>query len=209
MRTLAIECATEACSVALFDGADDDASLLDHRHEVIGRGHAERLVPMIAELPGRGRAERILVSLGPGSFTGTRIGLATARALGIAWGSEVLGFPTLALVGATARAFAETAEPQILVAMTGGHGEYFVQLFGDRGLPLADHASLAPEAAAGFADTPLVAGSRAEELVGLRGSGQALDLGPDARYAPALPASLLTDRLSPIYGRPPDAKLPA
>ena len=45
MRILAIETATEACSVALFD----DGVLLDARHEVLGRGHAERLVPMIAE----------------------------------------------------------------------------------------------------------------------------------------------------------------
>ena len=66
MRTLAIDCATEACSAALFEGG----SLVAGTFEVIGRGHAERLVPMIAELPGKGRAERIVVSLGPGSFTG-------------------------------------------------------------------------------------------------------------------------------------------
>jgi len=209
MRTLAIECATEACSVALFEGTDAAARLFDYRHETIGRGHAERLVPMIAELPGRGRAERILVSLGPGSFTGTRIGLATARALGIAWGSQVSGFPTLALVAATARSGHDADGSELLVAMSGGHGEFFVQPFDARGLPLADHASLAPDRAARFSDTPTVAGSKAEELVALRGSGQALNLLPDARYASALPASLLTDRLAPIYGRPPDAKLPA
>lgn len=214
MRTLAIECATEACSVALFEGVEAGAPLLDRRHEILGRGHAERLVPMIAELPERGRAERILVSLGPGSFTGTRIGLATARALGIAWASEVLGFPTLALVAATARAVRDTDGSPVLVApllvaMSGGHGEYFVQAFDPRGLPLTDHASLAPDAAAGSCDTSLVAGSKALELVALRGTGRALHLLPDARHASALPSSLLTDRLSPIYGRLPDAKLPA
>lgn len=209
MRTLAIECATEACSVALFEGADDGVQLLDHRHEIIGRGHAERLVPMIAELAARGRADRILVSLGPGSFTGTRIGLATARALGIAWGSQVSGFPTLALVAATARSVHDASESALLVAMSGGHGEYFVQAFDARGLPLADHATLVPDAAAGFSDTPLVAGSKAKELVALRGSGEALNLLPDASCAIGLPLSLLTVRLAPIYGRPPDAKLPA
>ena len=102
-RILAIECATEACSVALFGSDEDGENLLDHRHETIGRGHAERLVPLIAELPGRGRANRILVSLGPGSFTGTRIGLAAARSLAIAWGADVRGYPTLALVAAMAK----------------------------------------------------------------------------------------------------------
>ena len=99
MRILAIETATEACSTALFD----NGTLLDARHEVLGRGHAERLVPMIAELPGKGCAGEIRVSLGPGSFTGVRIGLAVARALGIAWHAQVRGYPTLALVAAIAR----------------------------------------------------------------------------------------------------------
>ena len=65
MRLLAIDTATEACSAALFE----NGRLVAGTREVIGRGHAERLVPMIAELPGRGQAERIAVSLGPGSFT--------------------------------------------------------------------------------------------------------------------------------------------
>ena len=119
-RVLAIECATAACSVALFE----NGALLDGRYEILGRGHAERLVPLIAELPGKGRAARIVVSLGPGSFTGVRIGLAAARALGLAWQAEVLGYPTLGLVAAMAR---EAHPGPVTVCMTGGHGEWFVQ----------------------------------------------------------------------------------
>lgn len=201
MRILAIETATEACSVALFE----NGALLDARHEVLGRGHAERLVPMIAELPGKGRAERIRVSLGPGSFTGVRIGLAVARALGIAWQAEVRGYPTLALVAAMVQA--ESDEP-VTVCMTGGHGEWFVQDFGTDGLPADEVASLVPEVAAQRAAKGVLAGSKAEELGDVARARVAAIRLPDARHALALPDSLLGAGLAPLYGRPPDARPP-
>lgn len=203
MRMLAIETATEACSVALFEGDD----LLDHRHEVLGRGHAERLVPMIATLPDKGRAPRIRVSLGPGSFTGVRIGIAVARALGIAWASEVLGFPTPALVAQMHRPQCEDL-PALLVCMNGGHGEWFVQPFGPGRRPVGPHRSMPPEAAVRAHDEALVIGSRAEEFVALRGHGEAVGLLPDARFAGGLASARLTPALAPLYGREPDAKLP-
>src|SRR3546814_20944395 len=66
MRHLVIDSASEACSVALLEAG----AVVDYRHEVIGRGHAERLVPLIAELAGGGRADVIAAGCGPGRFAG-------------------------------------------------------------------------------------------------------------------------------------------
>lgn len=200
MRTLAIETASEACSIALFEGE----TLVARDHRVMGRGHAEALVPMIAALPDKGRADRILVGLGPGSFTGVRIGLATARALGFAWGAEVLGYPTLALIAAQAQA--EHPGKPLTVCINGGHGEWFVQDFGADGVPETNVLSQTPAAARGDIRNSLAAGNRARELLELGGAGMvALDLLPDAAAVPLLNPSLLSGDLAPIYGRGADA----
>ncbi len=200
MRTLAIDCATEACSVALID----DGEVVAGTFRRLGRGHAEALVPMIAELPDRGRAGRIAVSCGPGSFTGLRVGLAAARALALAWQADLVGYPTLALVAAMARG--ERGAVPLAVAMTGGHGEWFVQSFAADGAPLGQPSSLPPAEAVRTAEA-LVAGDQAEALVAARGSGEALPLLPDARALPLLPPHLLGDAAL-VYGRAPDARLP-
>lgn len=202
MLTLVIDSATEACSVALFD--DDRLVAGDWR--MLGRGHAEQLVPMIAGLPDRGRAERIAVALGPGSFTGVRVGLAAARALALAWNAGLVGYPTLDLIAAMARD-QKGAQPAA-VAMTGGHGEWFVQGFSAAGRPSRPLASLTPAEAVAATGEALVVGSQAEALVAARQNGEALPLWPDARSFLLLPNAALTDKLNPLYGRPPDAKLP-
>lgn len=200
MRLLAIETASEACSIALFD----EGRLIAHDHRVLGRGHAEALVPMIAALPNRGRADRILVSLGPGSFTGVRIGLATARALGFAWNAEVLGYPSLALVAVQALAL-HPGQP-VTICMNGGHGEWFVQDFSADGLPETDAISQTPAVAQGEIHHSIAAGNRARELHAPETAGMVtLDILPDACAVPLLPTALLTHDLALIYGRGPDA----
>lgn len=198
MRILAIETASEACSVALFESG----AVIAHEHRVLGRGHAEALVPMIAALPDKGRADRILVSLGPGSFTGVRIGLATARALGFAWGAEVLGYPTLALVGV--RAWQPTLRT-VTVCMNGGHGEWFVQDFVN-GHPENELRSLNPAAALAAGAQQVIVGNRAKEFAALLGDDRlVLDLLPDAGAVRLLAEGLLSRNLAPIYGRGADA----
>ncbi|MBA3940418.1 MAG: tRNA (adenosine(37)-N6)-threonylcarbamoyltransferase complex dimerization subunit type 1 TsaB [Sphingopyxis sp.] len=200
MRQLVIDSASEACSVALLEGE----AVVDHRHEILGRGHAERLVPLIAELADGGRADAILVGCGPGSFAGVRIGVAAGRGLALGWQVPVRGFSTLALVAATAAPDIATAGGA-LVVMEGGHGQWFVQPFGPDLVPAADLRSLVP-ADAVAAGEALVVGNRAEPFVALRGTGRALATLPDARFASRLPETALFNDPSPIYGRAPDAK---
>lgn len=192
---LVIETATTACSVALIDGE----RIVAHVHEEVARGHAERLVPMIAELPGGGKADAILVNCGPGSFTGVRVGLAAARALGLAWGIPVTGYSTHALLAA--RLFAdEPAIDSALIAIEGGHGEVFVQPFAQNPFRALDSlASMRPES------VPLwdvSAGSAAHRVA----ADKNFTVCPDARDARLLGPGFTSLPALPIYGRAPDAK---
>lgn len=203
MRTLAIDCATEACSVALLEGDD----LIAGEFRLLGRGHAEQLVPMIAGLPGRGRAERLAVDLGPGSFTGIRVGLAAARALALAWGAELAGYTSTRLLAAMA---GDTRPGEAVdVAMTGGHGEWFLQPFAADGRTLDELRSLSPDEATAASRARLAIGSQAEALVAARGWGEAIAALPDARRVPLLPAAALRSDIGPVYGRAADARLPS
>lgn len=203
MRKLVIDSATEACSVALFDNGE----LIAGECLMLGRGHAERLVPMIAALPERGRADVIAVDVGPGSFTGIRVGLAAARALGLVWKAQLEGFESLALVAAMAR----TQHPgsAVDVCMTGGHGEWFFQPFDVAGEPLAPATSLSPQDAAARSTAPIVAGSQAQAIAKERTGIVALDVRPDARCFPLLAPTALGAAPRPRYGRAPDARLPS
>jgi tRNA threonylcarbamoyladenosine biosynthesis protein TsaB len=204
LRTLAIETATEACSVALFEGA----TLVAHVHELVGRGHAERLVPMIAELPGHGRADRVLVDCGPGSFTGVRVGLAAARAFGLSWRADVSGFSSLAVIAASAFR-QEPGLESLAVSLIGGHGEYFVQAFERRRVrAVTPLASLRPEEAASVCGAMPVAGSGAEAMRAAGARGPIVVAYADARHTSLLPEELTSLPPSPIYGRAPDARLP-
>lgn len=202
MRTLVIDTATHACSVALFD----DVRAVASHYEVIKRGHAERLLPMIADLPERGLAHQIKVNVGPGSFTGIRVGVAAARALGLAWGIPVSGYGCLTLVAAMARIGLPTAS-DVDVIMSGGHGEFFFQSFDETGVAQSDAVSLTPRALAHQSRASIVASDTASSLDALLFSRVFIDILPDAASwhliseGASLPAS-------PVYGRAPDAKLP-
>jgi tRNA threonylcarbamoyladenosine biosynthesis protein TsaB len=202
MLTLVIDTATAACSVALIDG---DAVVAE-RHVVVGRGHAERLVPMIAELPDGGRAEAILVDVGPGSFTGIRVGIAAARALALAWGVPVAGYSSLPLVAAAA--LADDAVP-LAVVLEGGHGEVFMQSFAADLTALDRAASLPPAAALAALSGRRAIGSGVRWLTAIDPELNAREALPRAADARLLSSALRGLPPRPVYGRAPDAKPPA
>ncbi|MES3107757.1 tRNA (adenosine(37)-N6)-threonylcarbamoyltransferase complex dimerization subunit type 1 TsaB [Sphingomonas aurantiaca] len=200
MRTLVIETSTTACSVALIEAG----AVVARTHDVVGRGHAERLIPMIADLPDGGRADRILVDCGPGSFTGVRVGIAAARGLALGWGAEIAGFSSLPLIAAAA--FSERPTHDIAVVMEGGHGEVFMQAFSADLSPRTDMVSLRPDAALAALAGRRAVGNGVRWLAALDPALDLTEALPDAAAAILLPDSLTALPPSPIYGRAPDAK---
>jgi len=192
---LAFDTSSAACTAALFDEA---GVCLAQRDEIIGRGHSERLVPMLDELLEGRRADTILVGVGPGSFTGIRVGIAAACGLAIGWGAELSGMSSLALLAAQSGG-------EIGVAVSGGHGELFVQQFAG-GEPTTVLFNLpAVEAAQAITATSVV-GTGARQLVEARGWGEARDASPSAADALKLAPSLRSLAAKPIYARAPDAR---
>jgi tRNA threonylcarbamoyl adenosine modification protein YeaZ len=196
---LAFDTSSAACTAALFDS---DGCCIARADEILGRGHAERLVPMISALMEGRRADHILVGVGPGSFTGIRVAVSAALGLAIGWNAQTSGMSSLSLLAAGAEGV------EVGAAVLGGHGELFVQQFDERLEPRSDAASAAPGDAARLIDAALVVGSGARQLVEARGWGEARDELASAANAMRIPEALRTLPPKPVYVRPPDARVP-
>ncbi len=229
MMLLAIDTATNRCSAAVIA----DGAVAASRSEDMRRGHAEALMPMVSDVlaeagltgpAGVTGLDGIAVTVGPGAFTGVRIGLAAARAMGLAAGCPVLGLTTLEVV-------AVEAAPglPVLAALDSKRADAYVQLFDPHGRPLAGPAALLPDAVPAY----LASGGCAAGDIVIAGDG-ALAVAPALTAAgygvrPADGAGLpdiavlgrlaaqrwmaVTPRLGdappgPLYLRPPDATPP-
>ena len=186
LTLLGFDTATTACSAALWAGGKVTAC---RRIEGSGR-HAETLVPMLREVAAEGGipfagVDWFAVTVGPGSFTGIRIGLATARGLALALKRPLIGLSTLEVLAAGVPA-AERDGP-VLAALDAGRGRLYAQLF-DRSLSvLSEPQALVAEA---LPDLVEVVANRGP--LSVVGTGQAVALaalspGTDARPARGSP----------------------
>ena len=208
MRILAVDTCLDACSAALLDGD----TVLAAVSEPMSRGHQERLAPMVQAMMapfGFAGLTRIASTVGPGSFTGLRVGLAFAKGLSAALSVPLVGVGSLPALAAGRSGF-------VCAAVDARRSQIYLQAFRD-GAPLMAPDALAVETAsarlaelAGDGPVTLV-GSGAPLLAGLiPGAVVETPGGPDPAWVARL-AAAVRDPIPvarPLYLRTPDAKLP-
>lgn len=208
MIVLGLDTCLAACSVAVLDGE----RVLAHASEAMTRGHQERLAPMAqavmaeAGLP-FARLDRIAATVGPGSFTGLRVGVAFAKGLASALAIPAVGVGALEALAASA--------PGLTAAVIDARrDQIYLQIFE------AGEALTAPDVlpiAAAVARLAKLARGRPLSLVG-SGAPLLADATPnarvltpegcDARLVASIAAGRVPTPIRPLYLRAPDAKLP-
>lgn len=223
MNVLAIDTCLGALSAAVRCVDAAGGSRMTESYEELKSGHAERLMPMVRATMAEAGVSfadltRIAVTLGPGTFTGVRTGIAAARAFRLATGLEVVGATSLAVMAhrVLEAEAAENDERPLLVAVDARRGGLYVQMFGRGALdPLTVPQELAPAAAAALGgNLPMrVAGSAARAVAEVaNAAGRQIDVVAEHLEPNASDLAVLAARLaplhdvSPIYIRPPDAK---
>jgi tRNA threonylcarbamoyladenosine biosynthesis protein TsaB len=213
VKILAVDTALGACSAALLD----DGRVLAHRFALMSRGHAEALAPMVEDVMNEAGVayaalDRLGVTVGPGAFTGQRIGLAFMRGLRLALKAPLVGVTTLAAIAAQAKA--ETGLPRAIAINDARRDEVYIEiapslppsvLSFDRAIEVVEEQSDASRVA--LAGT---AASRACEALS-KGFQLSRVREPDALWVARLALAAKPEKgpPRPLYLRAPDAKLPA
>jgi tRNA threonylcarbamoyladenosine biosynthesis protein TsaB len=217
MRILAIDTSCDAASAAVVESGR--AEPLAAMSRPMTRGHADALAPMVEETMrgidgGFASLARIAVATGPGSFTGIRIGLAMARAMGVALAIPVVGVSTLAAFAAPL--LSEPRTGIIAATIDARHGSVYFQLFEASGRPLGPPRCDSPrECVRAIGAGPAwLAGDAAALVAGeAQRAGLPYDLDA-ARVAPDIVAlawmGLAVDPAispaRPLYVKPPNAR---
>lgn len=218
MLILAIDCAQRFCSVALYESAGQ--RLVASRNPDIGRGHAELLPGIVAEVLAEAgielsSVELLVVTTGPGSFAGIRVGVAFVRGLALALSVPCIGVPTLM---AMAEPLARSRNLPVMLALDARRDHVWCAIVGADGSFVVPPCELTPVAASQLAANSdcLIAGSAADQLAALDPS-LLPRLANDQLFHPEAPAIAEVARIGatldpvlyppqPLYLRDPDAK---
>lgn len=217
MKVLAIDTALPACSACVLT----EGATRPDAEETLGmeRGHAEALIPLIERVMagvdgGFSSLGRVAVTVGPGSFTGLRVGIAAARAIALAWSIPTVGVSTLAALAAPL--ILEEQPGKVVVAIDARHGHIFFAAFhADGSIFLPPRFATLRDALEQLGEGPLrLAGSGAPILAidawsrGISAEIVGSRVAPEIGYVARL--GLLADPASapprPLYLKAPDAK---
>lgn len=214
---LAIDTALGSCAVAVYDAGLGET--LAAESVDMERGHAEAIMPMIERVVRSSRVdfedmERIVTTVGPGSFTGLRVGIAAARGIGLASDKPVVGVSTLDAL--TAPYVTETETVPIVGAIDARHGNFYLQMIGAGGRKLVTPrvVSLAEALRACAIGLVRIIGSGANLIAGQWPMTIPAPLLVDARAAPDIVwiarlgarADVAASPPRPLYLRAPDAR---
>ena len=217
MIVMGLDTALHRCSVAILDG---DHVLADHAID-LERGHAERLAPMVTAALGDAGIgvndlQRVGVVVGPGGFTGVRVGLSFARGLGIGTDLDVVGVTSLA---ALAQNISDAKEADLIGSVIDARGgQVYTALYNQNGETLMAPVVASPKDAAVLLNEKahdaktLLVGSGANLIAALPGDWSCAEVSTqiDSKHVARIAARRPRPEgpPPPLYLRPPDAKPP-
>jgi tRNA threonylcarbamoyladenosine biosynthesis protein TsaB len=216
MRVLAIDCALDACAAAVLDS--DTGSIIASETRAMLRGHAEALMPLIARVMSNSEVElreldRIAVTVGPGSFTGLRVGISAARGIALAAAKPAVGVSTLA--GLAAPHVADDDATPVVAAIDARHDHVYLQVFGRGGRTMLPPRLASLREAVRAASGPArIVGSAADLIARAWPRGEPPPAKVDQRGAPDIVwiarlgavSSAAEGPPKPLYLRAPDAQ---
>jgi tRNA threonylcarbamoyladenosine biosynthesis protein TsaB len=217
MRVLAIDTALAACSAAVLNTDIDE--IVASESLAMTRGHAEAIIPLIARVMSAAKLdftdiERIAVTVGPGSFTGLRVGISAARGISLATAKPAVGLTTLAVFAAPHIAKDDTLP--VAAVIDARHGHVYMQVFGRGGRTLMAPriATLHDAVRAASASPTRVVGSAAHMLAAAWPSSEPAPKlveetsAPDIKWVARLGVTAIEGQGSPkpLYLRTPDAQ---